>query len=152
MNKPETKTQSIILLFIPLFLLGAQGHGESMSSLLLALVILLPSAKLAGMAAERLGQPAVMGELLAGMLLGNLGLAGLHGLEYLKTDAAVEILASLFRVSLASKTLKIPLYGKKFHVNEASVARGSSCFARGPMARRHGMFSLQSGVQSAMRV
>ena len=95
MNKPETKTQSIILLFIPLFLLGAQGHGESMSSLLLALVILLPSAKLAGMAAERLGQPAVMGELLAGMLLGNLGLAGLHGLEYLKTDAAVEILASL---------------------------------------------------------
>lgn len=66
-----------------------------MSSLLLALVVLLPSAKLAGMAAERLGQPAVLGELLAGMLLGNLGLIGLHGLDYLKTDAPLEILASL---------------------------------------------------------
>lgn len=95
MGKTGAGIQRIALLFIPLFLLGSQGHGESMSSLLLALVILLPSAKLAGMAAERLGQPAVMGELLAGMLLGNLGLAGLHGLEYLKTDAAVEILASL---------------------------------------------------------
>ncbi len=66
-----------------------------MSSLLLALVVLLPSAKLAGMAAERLGQPAVLGELLAGMLLGNLGLVGFYGLDYLKTDAALEILASL---------------------------------------------------------
>lgn len=82
------------LLLVP-FLLGSVDHGGTMSSLLLALVILLPSAKLGGLAAERLGQPAVMGELLAGMVLGNLSLVGLYGLEYLKTDAAVEILASL---------------------------------------------------------
>jgi len=95
MNKPITKARSLILLFIPVLLLGAQGHDDAMSSLLLALVILLPSAKLAGLVAERIGQPPVMGELLAGMLFGNLGLIGLHGLDYLKTDMAVEILASL---------------------------------------------------------
>lgn len=95
MSKTRAEIQRIALLFIPLILLGAQGHEGTMASLLLALIILLPSAKLAGLAAERIGQPAVLGELIAGMILGNLGLIGLHGLEYLKTDAAVEILASL---------------------------------------------------------
>lgn len=66
-----------------------------MSSLLLALVVLLPCAKLGVLAAERLGQPAVMGELIAGMLLGNIGLVGLHSLDYLKTDPALEMLANL---------------------------------------------------------
>jgi hypothetical protein len=56
--------------------------------------MLLPSAKLAGLAAEKLGQPAAMGELIAGMLLGNLGFLGLHGLDYLKTDPGIEILGA----------------------------------------------------------
>src|SRR3989338_3196224 len=94
MNESKSKALSLILLSIP-FILGVGGNGDATSSLLLALVVLLPSAKLAGMAAERLAQPAVLGELLAGMLLGNLGLVGFYGLDYLKTDAAVEILASL---------------------------------------------------------
>ena len=94
MNESKSNVLSLILLSVP-FILGAAGNGDATSSLLLALVVLLPSAKLAGMAAERLGQPAVLGELLAGMLLGNLGLVGFYGLDYLKTDAAVEILASL---------------------------------------------------------
>jgi len=78
-----------------LVLLGAQGHDDPMKSLLLALVILLPSARLAGLAAEKVGQPAVLGELIAGMILGNLGLLGIHGLDYLKMDAGLQILASL---------------------------------------------------------
>lgn len=94
MRRPRT-TQLLLTVLLTAVLLGAQGHGDSMASLLLALIILLPSAKLAGLAAEKIGQPAVLGELIAGMILGNLGLFGLHGLEYLKTDAAVEILASL---------------------------------------------------------
>ena len=94
MNESKSKALSLILLSIP-FILGVGGNGDATSSLLLALVVLLPSAKLAGMAAERLAQPAVLGELLAGMILGNLGLAGFYGLDYLKTDAALEILASL---------------------------------------------------------
>jgi Kef-type K+ transport system membrane component KefB len=61
----------------------------------LTLAILLPAAKLGGLAAEKLGQPAVLGELCAGIVIGNLGLAGFHGLEYLETDRALEILAGL---------------------------------------------------------
>ena len=38
--------------------------------LILALVIIIASAKLAGLLSTRLGQPAVLGELLAGLLLG----------------------------------------------------------------------------------
>ena len=60
MNK---NIRNSLLLFLPVFFLGFQGHGDSATSLLLALVILLPSAKLAGLAAEKLGQPAVIGEL-----------------------------------------------------------------------------------------
>ncbi len=76
-------------------LTGAQGHDDAITSLLLALVILLPVAKLAGTVAEKLGQPAVMGELLAGLILGNLEQVGVTGIAFLKTDAGLEILAQL---------------------------------------------------------
>ncbi|MBM2805041.1 MAG: Na+/H+ antiporter [Deltaproteobacteria bacterium] len=76
-------------------LAGAQGHDDAITSLLLALVILLPVAKLSGIFAEKLGQPAVMGELMAGLILGNLGLVGFTGIDFLKTDAGLEILAQL---------------------------------------------------------
>lgn len=117
MAKPKNRVLAGMLLIIP-FVLGAQGAADSMSLLLLALVILLPFAKLAGLTAEKLGQPAVMGELLAGMLLGNVGLVGLHGLDYLKTDAAVEILAGLgvilllFEVGLESSLADLMKVGR----------------------------------------
>jgi Kef-type K+ transport system membrane component KefB len=85
----------VIILISSMFLFAAQEHEGSMKSLLLALVILLPVAKCAGWLVEKLGQPAVLGELLAGMLLGNLRLVGLDGLEYLKTDVGLEILSGL---------------------------------------------------------
>ncbi len=66
-----------------------------MKPLLFALFILLPVAKLAGWLVERWQQPAVLGELLAGVFLGNLGLVGLHALDYLKTDPGLEILSGL---------------------------------------------------------
>jgi Kef-type K+ transport system membrane component KefB len=40
-------------------------------------------------------QPAVLGELLCGIAMGNLGLLGYHGLEPLKHDVFLEILSSL---------------------------------------------------------
>jgi len=91
--------RSIIVRFFlvvsTLLLTGAADHDSAMSDLLLALVILLPVAKLAGLVAEKLTQPAVMGELFAGLILGNLSLLGLDGLDFLKADAALEILAQL---------------------------------------------------------
>jgi Kef-type K+ transport system membrane component KefB len=78
-----------------LVIMGATGDNDVMSSLLLALVILLPVAKLVGWTVEKVRQPAVLGELVAGILLGNLNLIGINGLEYLETDIGLEILAGL---------------------------------------------------------
>ena len=54
-------------------------HRSRISSL--ALIVLLAGAKLGGALAERLGQPAVLGELVAGVALGALPLAGLGALD-----------------------------------------------------------------------
>jgi Kef-type K+ transport system membrane component KefB len=48
------------------------GHADPIAPLLLALTVILLSAKIAGSLFERMGQPAVLGELLAGVVLGNL--------------------------------------------------------------------------------
>jgi Na+:H+ antiporter len=63
--------------------------------LLVALIVLLAAAKIGGLLAERLGQPAVLGELVAGIALGALPLLGLHGMEDLGRDEVVEALAEL---------------------------------------------------------
>jgi Kef-type K+ transport system membrane component KefB len=84
-----------ILLAVPLFLVGAAGHGDGLSDLLLALVVLLPAAKLAGALAERWSQPAVLGELVAGLMIGNLNLLGFADLDYLRTDPGLHLLAQL---------------------------------------------------------
>ena len=49
-----------LLVAAPSLLMEAQGHEDTVSNLLLALVVLLPAAKLSGGVAERCGQPAVM--------------------------------------------------------------------------------------------
>jgi len=80
---------------------------------LLALAVLLGAAKLAGATAERLGQPAVLGELLAGVLLGALPLAGLGGLADMAHDPVVEALAELgvilllFEVGLSTRLAEL---------------------------------------------
>jgi Kef-type K+ transport system membrane component KefB len=79
------------------------------SNVLVAMVALLVAAKLGGALAERLGQPAVLGELLAGVLLGALPLVGVGGLAFVATDTTVESLAGLgvilllFEVGLATR-------------------------------------------------
>jgi Kef-type K+ transport system membrane component KefB len=91
------RTRQIVWLIpvIAFLFLGAGDSEDSIKPLLLALVILLPAAKVSGWIVEKFGQPAVLGELLAGMALGNLGLVGFSGLDYLKNDPGLEILARL---------------------------------------------------------
>lgn len=73
----------------------ASAAGDPVVPLLLAMAVVLGAGKLGGWLATRAGQPAVLGELLCGIALGNLGLLGLHALEPLKQDAFLQILSSL---------------------------------------------------------
>ncbi len=75
---------------------GSEGaFADSLGPVLLALALILFVAKLGGDLAHRLGQPSVLGELLVGVALGNLGLVGFHGLDFLKADPSLDLLARL---------------------------------------------------------
>ena len=54
------------------FALGGTAHEDPIPEVLLALIAILAIAKLGGEVIERLGMPAVLGELLGGVILGNL--------------------------------------------------------------------------------
>jgi Kef-type K+ transport system membrane component KefB len=79
-------------LVTPAFAL-ASGGGETALSFLWIAVLLL-AGKVSGLV-ERLKLPSVLGELGAGILLGNLALLGIGWLEPVKHDAFVRALAEL---------------------------------------------------------
>jgi len=47
-------------------------HGDPVAPVLLALILMLAASKIGSEICERLGQPSVLGELLVGVILGNL--------------------------------------------------------------------------------
>ena len=73
---------------------GGGGHGLQ-PAVLLGIAIMLIAAKLCGELFERIHAPAVLGELFAGILLGNLVIFGFTGVEWLKTNDVVAALAEL---------------------------------------------------------
>src|SRR5438067_8433860 len=83
-------------------------NGDAFATLILSLALILVAAKAGAHLAVRLGQTAVLGELAAGVLLGNLALAGVSGLDYLKTDPSIDLLSRigaillLFQIGLES--------------------------------------------------
>jgi Kef-type K+ transport system membrane component KefB len=64
------------------------GHHDPVTPLLLGISIILLAAKIGGDLMARLKQPAVLGELLVGVVLGNLVLTGFTGLEFLRSPSA----------------------------------------------------------------
>jgi Kef-type K+ transport system membrane component KefB len=87
---------------------GAEaGHGLD-PVVLAGLALIFVVAKVGGELFERLNQPAVLGELVAGMCVGALALAGVGGVETLRTHAVIGALAEigviilLFEVGLES--------------------------------------------------
>ena len=82
-------------------------HGLS-SSILIALAAILVCAKIGGALSEKLGQPAVLGELVAGILIGSLSLIGFQPVEFLRNNeiigslAEVGVIILLFEVGLES--------------------------------------------------
>ena len=88
---------------VPLLLLSGSeaAHGPaSEPAILLALALVLVAAKLAGDLVARVGQPAVLAELLVGILLGNLALFGGPDLHALAGNETFAILANLGAVLL----------------------------------------------------
>ena len=79
---------------------GAGGHDDSVPRILLALAMAIAGAKLAGELLVRIGQPAVLGELLVGVLLGNLALFGGPDLAELAADRTFLVLAELGAILL----------------------------------------------------
>lgn len=94
---------------LPLVAAAGAGHGsDAVPTVLLALAFVVVSAKLAGELVERLGQPAVLGELLVGIVLGNAALfggpdtAGLISSETFTVLAELGAVLLLFHVGLES--------------------------------------------------
>lgn len=86
----------------PWALLAAPASGgPDIPALLLTLAAVLAATKLVGAMARRIGQPAVLGELVAGILLGGSVLGVLDpGEPVLKTLAELGVLILLFEVGL----------------------------------------------------
>ena len=70
-------------------------HADPVTPVVLALAIILAVAKLGGHVAVRFRQPAVLGELIAGTVLGSLDLFGLSWFQSLETESTVDILSRL---------------------------------------------------------
>ena len=96
---------------------AAEPHGVDILPILGALVLVLLGGKLGGALFLRLGLPPVLGELSAGIVFGNLGLMGLHGLDSLRGLAGLDLLAQigvlflLFSVGLESDIQKMMAVG-----------------------------------------
>jgi len=104
----QLNTKPLLVAFAAIALVGA-GSPETAASLhplLFAVVAILLGAKIFGDLAVRFGQPEVLGELVAGVILGNLSLAGFDGLHILRTDPIIHglselgVILLLFRVGL----------------------------------------------------
>ncbi len=84
---------------------GRNGLNTGMDFLWIAIIIL--AAKLSNLV-ERFGQPAVLGELLVGIIFGNMALAGFNFFEPIRQDIVIRFLAEigvvilLFQVGLES--------------------------------------------------
>lgn len=87
---------------------GGSEQSIDPSKVLLALIIILLAAKLGGDLMVRIGQPAVLGELLFGIIVGNLCLCGCYSVDFIKHDVSIEALSELgvmlllFQVGLES--------------------------------------------------
>ena len=96
------------------------SNGESgdsgLSMTLLFIAIVLIAAKISSLV-ERFGQPSVLGELVIGVILGNIGLLGFHFFDEIKTDEIIIFLAELgvvlllFQIGLESNIQKMKKVG-----------------------------------------
>src|SRR5678815_5243355 len=102
----------------PAIRVSSPAMHDPVAPLLLRLAAPRRTAKLAGWLAVRARQPAVLGEILIGILLGNLTLLGFDALEPIGADPVLAMLASLgiivlmFEVGLQSTVKEMLSVGR----------------------------------------
>src|SRR5712672_814933 len=74
--------------------------GETVRQTMMVLTLIIVAAKLGGELMGRLGQPPVLGELIMGVVLGNLNLFGVTLLNPLKSSSLLSILAEIGAILL----------------------------------------------------
>lgn len=91
------------------------GHGDFAITFFWIALILI-AAKIASLV-EKWGQPSVLGELLIGVILGNLSLLGIHFFDSIKVDSIIAFLAELgvvillFQIGLESNIAEMRKVG-----------------------------------------
>ncbi len=119
LTRPRGRVLLLPLLLLALFAppaLWAAGPEAGLPRLLFALAAMLAGAKVMGDLAERIGQPAVLGELLAGVLLGKslLGIVPAAGqlAEQIHILAELGVLLLLFEIGLETDLKEMFRVGK----------------------------------------
>ncbi len=92
------------------FLAASTGHG---TEVLLTLFVLFVAAKLMAEVFERLRQPAVVGEILAGIIIGPSMLNWVEPSEITNTLAEIGVIFLLFTVGLETKPAAIFRVGRR---------------------------------------
>jgi Kef-type K+ transport system membrane component KefB len=116
-RRPVVVLVTLVALLVPSLARAAGGGDGHLMPILAALALMLIGAKLGGALFESFGQSAVLGELLAGIAIGNLGLTGFHGLDGLRDLETLDVLGQLgvlfllFEVGLESDVQKMRATG-----------------------------------------
>src|SRR5258708_17655263 len=91
--------------------------GESVRQTMMVLTLIIVAAKLGGELMGRVGQPPVLGELMMGVVLGNLNLFGITILDPLKNSSLLSIVGEigaillLFEVGVESDLVQLLAVG-----------------------------------------
>jgi Kef-type K+ transport system membrane component KefB len=94
--------------FAPSLLLAATGEG---AHLLFAMLAVFGTAKLLGELFERLNQPGIVGEIIAGILIGPRVLGWIQPSDFLEALAQLGVMFLLFQVGLEVKASELMRVG-----------------------------------------
>lgn len=115
---PRLMPMIVLLTLMAPKLFAVSGNSAvAVQHLLLGLVLIIFVAKLGGDLFVRMGQPAVLGELIFGIIIGNLGIFDIHLFDFMAKDSNIEILSELgiifllFQVGLETDINKMAKVG-----------------------------------------
>jgi Kef-type K+ transport system membrane component KefB len=90
-----TLTLFVLLISVQPLAAATDAHADPVAPVVAGLGVLLLAGKLGGELATRLKQPAVLGELVAGIVLGNLSFGGVAPFQGLAANETIEVLAGI---------------------------------------------------------